>query len=442
MKKITFIGTGYVGLVSGAGVSDFGHNVICADIASEKINQLKKGEIPIYEPGLGNLVERNVNAGRLSFTTEVDKAIQNADVVFIAVGTPQGANGDADLSAVYKVAETIGKNLNGYKVICTKSTVPIGTGEKITEIMNQHKDENSQFDYVSNPEFLREGSAVKDFLWPDRVVLGASSGKAFEFMMDVYRPLFINETPIVKTSIQTAEMIKYASNAFLALKISYINEIANLCDEVDADIHEVAKAMGSDGRISPKFLHPGPGYGGSCFPKDTNALASLAKHKGLTLKTVEGAIKANQYQKERMVLKLTKLFNGDISGKTIAILGLAFKQETDDIRDSAAIDMIQSLLNSKAEIKAYDPIANNNMAQLFPNVKYCTNWENAVKDSDATVILTEWREFRGMDLNKVKELMNEPVILDTRNILPIKELNKLGFKFENVGRKGIKKDAH
>ncbi|MBT3590190.1 MAG: UDP-glucose/GDP-mannose dehydrogenase family protein [Candidatus Marinimicrobia bacterium] len=442
MKKITFIGTGYVGLVSGAGVSDFGHNVICADIASDKIEQLNKGEIPIYEPGLGNLVDRNVKAGRLSFTTEVDRAIQKADVIFIAVGTPQGENGDADLSAVYEVAETIGENLNGYKVICTKSTVPIGTGEQIIKIINQNKNKNSQFDYVSNPEFLREGSAVKDFLWPDRVVLGSSSKKAFDFMMDVYRPLFINETPIVKTSIQTAEMIKYASNAFLALKISYINEIANLCDEVDADIHEVTKAMGSDGRISPKFLHPGPGYGGSCFPKDTNALASLAKQKGLTLKTVEGAIRANQYQKERMVFKLNRLFNGDISGKTIAILGLAFKQETDDIRDSAALDMIQSLLKSKSVIKAYDPIANSNMAQLYPDVTYCTNWENAVKGADATVILTEWREFRAIDLNKVKELMNKPVILDTRNILPIKDLTRLGFKFDNVGRKGIKKDAH
>ncbi|MBL7013929.1 MAG: UDP-glucose/GDP-mannose dehydrogenase family protein [Candidatus Marinimicrobia bacterium] len=441
MKKITFIGTGYVGLVSGAGVSDFGHNVICADIASDKIDQLLDGEIPIYEPGLNNLVERNVKAGRLTFTTAVDKAIQDADVIFIAVGTPQGENGNADLSAVYKVAETIGNNLNGYKVVCTKSTVPIGTGAQILQIINQYKSNEIEFDYVSNPEFLREGSAVKDFLWPDRVVLGTPSEKAYEVMMDVYRPLFINETPIVKTSIQTAEMIKYASNAFLALKISYINEIANLCDEVDADIHEVTKAMGSDGRISPKFLHPGPGYGGSCFPKDTNAIASLARQKGLTLRTVEGAIKANQYQKDRMVDKVKHLCNGDVSGKTIAILGLAFKQETDDIRDSAALDMIKALLKSNAVVKAYDPIANKNMSIKFPEVNYCLNWEAAVEGADATVILTEWREFRGMDLNKVKELMHQPVLLDTRNILPIKELNRLGFKYDNVGRKGINKDA-
>lgn len=437
MKKITFIGTGYVGLVSGTGVSDFGHQVICADIEPSKIEKLNNGEVPIYEPGLKSLIDRNVQAGRLSFTTDIKKSIQNADVVFIAVGTPQGENGEADLTAVYKVAETIGEHINGYKIVCTKSTVPIGTGEKINEIIQHKKPAHIEFDYVSNPEFLREGSAVKDFLWPDRVVIGAESEKAFSVMEDVYRPLFINETPIVKTTIQTAEMIKYSSNAFLALKISYINEIANLCDEVGADIHEVAKAMGSDGRISPKFLHPGPGYGGSCFPKDTQALASIAREKGIVLKTVESSIKANQFQKERMVEKVKALVDGNVSGKTIAILGLAFKSETDDIRDSAAQDMIKSLLNYQSIVKAYDPIASENMAKVFPDVTYCDSWQSAVKGADVTVIMTEWREFRGMNLKKLKELMNEPVLLDTRNILPIKVLNELGFKIDNVGRKGV-----
>ncbi len=297
MKKITIIGTGYVGLVTGAGLADFGNEVICADILTSKVNQLKKGEIPFFEPGLKELIDRNVNENRLSFTAEIEKSVQLSEVIFIAVGTPELNSGQADLSHVLKVSKLIGENLNFYKVICTKSTVPIGTGKKICKTINENIKSVVDFDYVSNPEFLREGSSVKDFLWPDRVVIGAEETKAFEILKEVYRPLYVNKTPIMHTNIETSEMIKYASNAFLALKISYINEIANLCDKVGADVHQVATAMGKDGRISSKFLHPGPGYGGSCFPKDTKALVNIAKENGLDFHTIEAAIIANEIKK-------------------------------------------------------------------------------------------------------------------------------------------------
>ena len=307
MKKIAFIGTGYVGLVSGTGISDFGHNVICTDIAKDKIEMLNRGIIPIYEPGLKEVVERNVQAGRLTFSADVAQSIQAAEVVIIAVGTPESDNGSADLSAVFAVAKTIAENLNDYKVICTKSTVPVGTGAKIINIIRKHSKNNVEFDYVSNPEFLREGAAVNDFLRPDRVIIGATSKRAFKILKDVYRPLYINETPMIHTNVATAEMIKYASNAFLALKISYINEVANICESVGADVHTVARAMGTDGRISGKFLHPGPGFGGSCFPKDTKALVYLAGEVGENLKTIQAAVDANQAQKKRMVRKLIAL---------------------------------------------------------------------------------------------------------------------------------------
>jgi len=432
MKHITFIGTGYVGLVSGAGISDFGHNVICADIDESKIQSLKKGVIPIYEPGLKEIVDRNVNAGRLTFTSDVCKAIQDSEVVFIAVGTPQSETGEADLSAVKTVAKMIGNNLNRDKVICTKSTVPIGTGKIIYEIINRENKGGNSFSYVSNPEFLREGSAVKDFLWPDRVVIGTDSPKAFETMKEVYRPLYINETPIIHTNVKTAEMIKYASNAFLALKISYINEIANLCEVMDANVKTVAKAMGVDGRISPKFLHPGPGYGGSCFPKDTNALASTAAAEGTPIRTVEAAIESNERQKLRMVDKFRILTKG-FEGKTIAVLGLSFKPQTDDIRESASIIMLKALKNEGAIIKAFDPIASENMKKLFPDIEYTINWEDAVSDADGMVIMTEWNEFRGLDINKLKSLMKNHVVLDTRNILNVNRMHENGFIFDNVG---------
>ena len=434
MIKITVIGTGYVGLVSGAGISDFGHNVTCVDIDEEKVAQLNSGIIPIYEPGLKNLVMRNIDANRLTFSNNIAQEIQAADVIFIAVGTPQSKNGEANISAVETVAIEIGKNINSYKVICTKSTVPVGTGKRICNLVKSKMKDNFDFDYVSNPEFLREGSAVKDFLWPDRVVIGATSDKAFQVMRNVYRPLYKNEKPILHTNVATAEMIKYAANAFLALKISYINEVANLCEEVGADVHQVANAMGKDGRISPKFLHPGPGFGGSCFPKDTLAFAALSRQNGLQMNTIEAAILTNQIQKKRMCDKIKTLLGGELKGKTIAILGLAFKPNTNDVRDSSSIEMIRSIIDSGGVVNAYDPIANVEMAEIFPDIKYYKSWELACRDVDGIAIMTDWNEFRGMDLNLLKSLMKTPIVLDTRNILSVENLTELDFIFDNVGR--------
>jgi len=434
MKKITFVGTGYVGLVGGAGISEFGHQVTCADIDQNKIERLKAGEIPIYEPGLESLVKQNVAKGRLHFSHDVPKSIQNADIIFVAVGTPQRSNGEANLSAIESVAKTIGENLNGYKIICTKSTVPIGTGKRIEEIIRS-VNPNVDFDYVSNPEFLREGAAVKDFLHPDRVVIGTRTQKAIKVMGEVYRPLYINETPIISTTVETAEMIKYAANAFLSLKISYINEIANLCEAVGADVQDVARAMGLDGRISAKFLHPGPGYGGSCFPKDTHALAATGQKNRSPLLTVEAAIKTNASQKVRMVDKLKRLMGGSFKGKTVAVLGLAFKPQTDDVREAASIVIVSNLAESGATVQAYDPIAMDNFKNHFPNIQYFDSWQDAVKNADACILLTEWNEFRGMDLNKLKDLMKTPVLLDTKNIISIQELESRGFTYDNIGRK-------
>ena len=435
MKRIIIIGTGYVGLVSGAGISDFGHRVRCVDIDKQKIDLLNNGGIPIFEPGLKTLISRNINANRLTFTVDVEEAIKWAEFIFIAVGTPQGENGDVDISAVIAVAEDIGKNLNNYKVICTKSTVPIGTGKMIQKIIDQNNLNKIKYDYCSNPEFLREGSAVRDFLYPDRIVLGTTSDKAFEYLKDVYRSLYINKTPLVHTTVETAEMIKYASNAFLAIKISYINEVANLCDEIGADVHVVAKTLGTDGRISPKFLHPGPGFGGSCFPKDTKALVETAKKYNIDMATVTAAIEANNFQRKRMLKKLNDLLDNNLKGRVIAILGLAFKQETDDVRESPAIEIITGIYDEGGIIKAYDPIANDSMKEIFPALDFKSSWHEAVEGSDAAVIMTEWNEFRGMDLEKLKILMSQPVVLDTRNILNVSELKRLEFKYDNVGRR-------
>ena len=436
MKKITIIGTGYVGLVTGAGISEFGHDVTCVDIDKNKIKKLNLGEIKIYEPELNTLVKRNKSKGRLKFSSDINEAIKTSEIIFIAVGTPQGKNGESDLTAVENVANVIGKNLNKYKIICTKSTVPVGTGKKIETIIKSINT-SIEFDYVSNPEFLREGAAVKDFLIPDRIVIGSRTKKAFEIIQDVYRPLYLNETPIVNTSVETAEMIKYASNAFLALKISYINEIANLCDSVGADVHVVSKAMGQDGRISSKFLHPGPGFGGSCFPKDTIALANTGKQNNIRMNTIEAAIKTNNEQKLRMVDKLKSLLNNNLKDKTITVLGLAFKPQTNDIRAAPSTIIIPKLIKEGAIINAFDPVAMENFKSLKLNINYFNNWQEAARDADALILLTEWNEFRGIDLSELKVLLKTPTVLDTKNILSIKKLQAFEFNYDNVGRKGI-----
>ena len=433
MKNVTFIGTGYVGLVSGTGISDFGHKVTCYDTSEEKIKSLKKGKIPIHEPGLAELVKKNTGVGRLFFSNDPEVAIKDADVVFISVGTPMGKDGKADLKYVESAARTIGKYLNSYTVICTKSTVPIGSSKKIINIINKEKNADAEFDYISNPEFLREGSALNDFLWPDRVVIGGSNKKSFDIMKEIYGPLFKNKQPIVYTTVTTAEMIKYASNAFLALKISYMNEVANLCESIGADVKQVSKVMGQDGRISSKFLHPGPGYGGSCFPKDTQAFAAVGRNNGNRMRTIEAAIKTNNEQKLRMVRKLKNIIGGNFEKKTIAILGLAFKPNTDDVRESASIEMIKNITEEGGFVNAFDPVANNSMQIIFPDISYKQSWEEACKDADGAVIMTEWNEFRGISLSYLKSLMKKPVLLDTRNILNLKKLKKNKFLFDNVG---------
>ena len=434
MKNITIIGTGYVGLVTGVGLSEFGNKVICTDINQIKINDLNAGKMPIYEPGLKELVRKNINSERLFFSSDIASSVKESEVVIIAVGTPQSENGSADLRYVLDAVGNISENLNSYKVIVTKSTVPIGTGKKIITKLEKNYEETIDFDYVSNPEFLREGSAVKDFLWPDRVIIGTKSEKALKIMCDIYRPLYINKNPIQRTAVETSEMIKYASNSFLALKISYINEIANLCESVGADVHDVAMAMGKDGRISDKFLHPGPGFGGSCFPKDLEALLSLSQEHSVTMETLQAAIKANKNQKERVGEKLGRLISGSIRGKKIAILGLAFKANTDDVRESSSIDLIKFILNEGGFVNAYDPIANKSMANIFNDIHYFDNVYDAIDGVDALVIMTEWNEFRALDLNRIKKSMRNNYVLDTRNIINMKELSERGFVYDNIGR--------
>ena len=436
MKKIAVIGTGYVGLVSGAGLAEFGHEVTCIDIDEEKIRKLNKGMIPIYEPGLKSLVSKNAKDKRLYFSSNIEGVIRDSKIIFIAVGTPQDSDGRADLSSIDSAVNTIISNLNSYKIICTKSTVPVGTGKWITSKISE-KHTADKFDYVSNPEFLREGSAVNDFLFPDRVVIGASSSKAFKEMREVYRPLFINKTPVMEFSVSSSEMIKYASNSFLALKISFINEIANLCETVDADVHDVALGMGKDGRISSKFLHPGPGFGGSCFPKDIEAIKALGESNGIALNTVSATIETNKAQKERILKKIFKLMDNNVKGKRVAILGLSFKPNTDDIRESPSQFIVSKLIKESALINAYDPVAINNFKELYPDINYFENWKDCVTDADACIVMTEWNEFRGIDLVELKSLLKSPSLLDAKNIFSIKKLKSLEFNFDNVGRNFI-----
>ena len=442
--RITVVGTGYVGLVTGSCLAEFGLLVTCVDIDENKINMLKNGKIPIYEPGLNNIVQKNVKEGRLNFSTDLQNSIKKSLVIFIAVGTPSGNDGSADLQYVEDVAKTIGKNLNGYKVIVNKSTVPIGTGKKIRDIIYSIVGNKYRFDVVSNPEFLREGSAINDFLRPDRIVIGAEHDEPIAIMRDIYSAHYLIEAPFVITNVETAEMIKYASNAFLALKISYINEIANLCDCVGADVHKVAKAMGMDGRISSKFLHPGPGFGGSCFPKDTRALSYMAKEAGSKLSIVDKLIEVNESQKHLMLDKIMKLLDIDtkktepLKSYNIGVLGLSFKPNTDDIRESPAITIINDLLKNGACVRVFDPIANENTKQQLGNVvEYMENEYQAAEGSHCLIISTEWNQFRKLDFSKLKQLMKNPYIADLRNIYDPIVLKRMGFEYTCVGRSSI-----
>lgn len=442
--KIAIIGTGYVGLVTGTCLADFGLQVTCVDQDETKISLLNSGGVPIYEPNLEALIKKNISAGRLTFTTDLEQAVKQSKVIFIAVGTPSNNDGAANLKQIEKVAQQIAASMNEYKVIVNKSTVPIGTATKIKEIIISSSPSplrgegrvrvKHPFDIVSNPEFLREGSAIHDFTHPDKIVIGTTSPKALKIMQEIYRPLYLIDTPFVITTPETAELIKYACNAFLATKITFINEIANLCEKVGADVHQIAKAMGLDGRISPKFLHPGPGYGGSCFPKDTEALYQFATTRGYDFKLLKGVISANKRQRELMVEKI-KCHIGDLKGKTIAILGLAFKQNTDDIRKSPAIDIINLLLKEGANIRCFDPLAMDNTKKILPDITYCENEYEVAEGSDCMVIATEWNQFRNLDLLKIKKLLKSPILLDLRNLYDPEKAKALGFIYEGVGRK-------
>ena len=433
--NICVVGTGYVGLVTGACFSELGNTVTCVDKDVSKIETLKAGGIPIYEPGLENVVERNVKAGRLTFATELETSIREALVVIIAVGTPQGADGRADLSFVRAVARTIGENLNSYKVVVTKSTVPAGTGQMIRGIIEEHRVEDHPFSVASNPEFLREGAAIEDFMRPNRVVLGTEDEMAAAILQDLYRPLYLIETPIVQTNVVTAELIKYASNAFLATKISFINEMADLCEVVGADVHIVARAMGLDRRIGPKFLHPGPGYGGSCFPKDTRAVVELARDREVELRIVSAVIEVNENRVGKMLRKIAGAIGGELKGKTICQLGLTFKPNTDDLRESPAVLLAEGLVSAGASVRVFDPAGMEEFCQeQRPGVSCCRDEYEAAEGADVLVLATEWNQFRSLNLERLAKLLANPVVVDLRNIYEPANMRAKGFEYTGVGR--------
>ncbi|MCR8724333.1 UDP-glucose dehydrogenase family protein [Frigidibacter sp. ROC022] len=433
--KIAMIGTGYVGLVSGVCFSNFGHEVVCVDKDPRKLEALNAGQVPIYEPGLDELMARNVEAGRLTFTGDLKEAVAGADAVFIAVGTPtRRGDGHADLTYVYAAAEEIAGALTGYAVVVTKSTVPVGTNRQVKQIIRKAAPE-AEFDVASNPEFLREGAAIDDFMKPDRVVVGCQSDRAREVMGAIYRPLFLREFPIVYTDLESAEMIKYAANAFLATKITFINEIAALCEKVGADIKDVSKGMGLDGRIGNKFLHAGPGYGGSCFPKDTKALARIGQDNAVPMQITESVIEVNDRIKRRMIDKILDLCGGSVNGKTIAVLGVTFKPDTDDMRDAPSLTIVPALIGGGAKVRACDPQGEREGAELLPGVHWVADAYKAAQGSDCIVILTEWNEFRALDLKKLARKAAAPRMADLRNIYAPRDAKRAGFlAYASIGR--------
>ena len=432
--RIAMIGTGYVGLVSGACFSEFGVDVICVDSDADKIERLVRGEIPIFEPGLGALVESNVKAGRLSFSTDLKQAVAASDVAMIAVGTPsRRGDGHADLSFVYGVAEEIAEALDGYTVVVTKSTVPVGTGREVERLMRA-KRADADFDVAANPEFLREGSAINDFMRPDRVVVGVESERAQGVLRAIYRPLFLNETPVLFTSLETAELVKYAANAFLAAKVTFINEMSDLCEKVGADVQVVARGMGLDGRIGAKFLHPGPGFGGSCFPKDTLALVRIAQSSGAPSRIIEAVVDVNEARKKAMAERIIAASGGSVAGKTVAVLGLTFKPNTDDMRASPSLEIIPALTRAGATVRVFDPEGMDEARRWLDGIVWCEGAYEAAHGADALAIVTEWNEFRALDLERLRSDMARPLVVDLRNVYDPREMAAAGIEYVSLGR--------
>jgi len=439
--RIAMIGTGYVGLVSGVCFSDFGHDVVCVDKDPSKIEMLERGEVPIYEPGLDVLMAKNVEAGRLSFTGDLKAAVAGADAVFIAVGTPtRRGDGHADLTYVYAAAEEIAHAITDYTVVVTKSTVPLGTNRQVKQVIRKARPD-LDFDVASNPEFLREGAAIDDFMRPDRVVVGVQTDRAGEVMSEIYRPLFLREFPIITTDLESAEMIKYAANAFLATKITFINEIAALCEKTGADVKQVSKGMGLDNRIGNKFLHAGPGYGGSCFPKDTQALARMGQDYAAPMRITETVIEVNEQLKRKMIDKIVDLCGGSVNGQTIAILGVTFKPNTDDMRDAPSLTIVPSLIGAGAKVRVVDPQGLREGEALLPGVHWVEDAYKSVQNADCVVLLTEWNEFRGLDLKRVANRMQTPRMADLRNIYSLKDAKRAGFvAYTSIGREGMSEE--